>query len=356
MSSNQPGPYGQPPQPGPYGQGGASGGPGYGYPQQPAQPGPYGQPPQPGYHQQPTMAGQPGPYAQPQPPYGQPQPGAQPGPYGQPQPGAQPNPYAQPQQPGFSAPQPPGPPQGGGNRNKSIALAVGALVVVGAIIGGVVLLIGGDDDKKDDAKGKETTEVVVPGADGGKDGTTAPATPAVKMKLDTPQTLAGGWSRVGEGKNEDNMTEADKLAQKDIPGLEDPHPIAAEYNGSGADTGSKMQFNGSWGTVTDAPRAVDETFKLEHASVRLSSDPKIEPVGTPRQVSPAGFDGALMKCQEFKVSKSGMSVNFPVCIWADDHAIGEIAVVDASATSSKSIEEAADIAAKVRKDALVPAA
>ncbi|MFH8368933.1 hypothetical protein [Streptomyces sp. NPDC018031] len=345
MSYNQPGPYGQPQQPGPYGQGGAAGQPGYGQPQQPAQPGPYGQPqqaPQGGYGY-PGQSGAPNPYAQPQ----------QPGPYGQ-QPGGQPGPYGQPD--GFSAPQPPVPPQGGGNKNKAIALAVGAVVVVGAIVGGFLLLDGGDDDgKKKKAKGKETTDVVVPGGNGGNEGTTAPA-PAQKMKLDTPKLLAGNWSRVGEGKNEDNMTEADKLAQKDIPGLEDPHPIAAKYDGTGSESGGTLQFNGSWGKVTSADRAVNETFQLEHASVRLSSNPKIEPLGRPERVKPEGFDGTVMKCQEFKVSKSGMSVNFPVCIWADDHAVGEIAVVSDSPTSSKSIEEAAAIATKVRKDALVPAA
>ncbi|KUJ52143.1 hypothetical protein ACZ90_66835 [Streptomyces albus subsp. albus] len=99
MSYNQPGPYGQPQQPGPYGQ--------------PQPPGPYGPQQQPGpYGGQGGAPGQPG--------YGYPQPG-QPGAPGQP---GQPNPYAQPQPGPYGQPQPPVPPQGGGNKNKTIALNV----------------------------------------------------------------------------------------------------------------------------------------------------------------------------------------------------------------------------------------
>ncbi|MBM9509583.1 hypothetical protein [Actinacidiphila acididurans] len=116
-------------------------------PQQPyAQPNPYAQP---GYPQQPPQSAAPQ-YQQPPSPYGTQNPYAQPPGYGYP-----------PQQPaGYPTPQPWGPPQAGGpdgprpprdRRNLTIGIAVTAAVaVIGAVVVGAVALTGGD--KKNDAK------------------------------------------------------------------------------------------------------------------------------------------------------------------------------------------------------------
>ncbi|KUJ52144.1 hypothetical protein ACZ90_66840 [Streptomyces albus subsp. albus] len=268
MSYNQPGPYGQPQQPGPYGQGGPAGQPGSGFPQQPGQPNPYNQPTQPGY--------------------GYPQPG-QPGAPGQPGQPGQPNPYAQPQPGPYGQPQPPVPPQGGGNKNKTIA---------------------------------------------------------------PPSSIAGTWTLKGPVKDESNLTEAEKLQQKPIPGLEDPHPVSAAYVGSGADSLAKVQLTGSWGNVTNPEQAVDAAFKSEAETAAQSTSPKLEAMGQPQKVSPSGFDGTVMKCQMFKVTAGTQSLQFPLCIWADSGTVAEVAVVAGTPAGSKSIDQGAELAATVRKESL----
>ncbi|MFC0597532.1 hypothetical protein [Streptomyces palmae] len=321
MSYNQPGPYGQP-----------------------QQPGPYGQPPQP---PQPPQGGQPNPYAQPTLP-GYPLPG-QPGQPGQSGQSGQPNPYGQPMQPGgYSQPQPPMPPQGGGNKKKTIAIVAVAAVVAAAVVGGV-LLLGGGDDKKDE-KAKDNPKVTAPGSDGKQ----TPAAPATKKyKLTPPTALDGVWNVNADGvKDETDLTEAEKLQQKAIPGLESPHPVSATYKGSGAESGGNVQFNGSWGNVTNPELAVDSAFKSEAESSAKVPNVKIRPVGQPQKVNPAGFDGTIMKCQLFTVSASTgtQTTEFPLCIWGDPGTVGEIALVNA--TSNKSIQDGAALTAKFRKESL----
>ncbi|MFF8815090.1 hypothetical protein [Streptomyces pactum] len=333
----QPGPYGQPPQPpGPYGQGAPAGQPGYGYPQAPsgqpgpyAQPGPYGQPPQPGPYGQPP---QPGPYGQ------QPQPG----PYGQ-----QPGPYGQPTQP-------PGPPSGGGNRNKSIALAVGALVVVGAIIGGVVLLNGGDDDKKDQGK----SDVKVPG------GGTGGGTGGGELKNDGPHKLTVPATLLTEYKLGDGGEEPDALSASDKAGLTisgDAVGITGEYttidpsatpDPAQLATAKGMYVLGAYGDIADPARALDAIFA--EGSKEMAGDDDLELVGTPEPQAPANLSGAVMKCQTMKPKQPepGAPSSIPLCGWADHSTVAVVGV--AHLGSPLSAEEAAKVAADVRKEIRVP--
>ncbi|WFB09587.1 hypothetical protein LRS74_22960 [Streptomyces sp. LX-29] len=329
----QPGPYGQgqPQQPNPYGQGGTAGQPGYGYPQQPAgQPNPYNQPTQ--------AAG----YGFPQQP--------QPGPYGQPQ---QPAPYGQP-------PQVPMPPQGGGNKNKTIGLVVGALVVVGAIIGGVLMFTGGDDDGKKGKKGKGGQKVTVPGANGG--GGDVPVD-SKKYKLQTPPVLVGEYKKDPTSGADDSIF-SDSKSELSQLGVVTTDSTGAEYKAGEGLSAKQMQFSGVWGTVSDPNKVVDAMFAK--MAEEAKKDPDLGGGGTaaldgsPQQINAPGLDaGAVLKCQNVKFTgAAGTSASFtiPFCIWGDSSTIGYVALSDAAAmTSGKTVtlEEAGATTAKVRSETRV---
>ncbi|MEU3514710.1 hypothetical protein ABZ770_05385 [Streptomyces sp. NPDC006654] len=324
MSYNQPGPYGGPPpqQPGPYGQQPGPYGsppqapqPGYGYPQQapPAQPGPYGQqPPQPGYgYPQQGVPPQQNPYGQQPPPYGQP-------PYGQ--------------QP-YGAPQPPAP--GGGK--KKTGLIIGAVAVVAAVaVGAYFVLAGGGGGLTDDGPHKLT----------------APAS-----------LLSAKYQRVGDSSEEKaSSSDAKDLAQA---GVTDATSVNAIYSTvdlrslkltdptdvAKAQTAENVTLFGVYGTVKDPQTALDVTF----ANMKKdgSSSDGVQFVGDAQSVSPAGLDGAVMKCQQAKGKNqlTGKVQTAYLCIWADYSTIG--IVEPTAAVKTYSVDESATIAADVRGEVRV---
>ncbi|MBA0049832.1 hypothetical protein E0L36_02635 [Streptomyces sp. AJS327] len=285
MSYNQPGPYGgqppqQPGQPGPYG-GGAPGQPGYGYPQQPGQPGQPGVPPQQGY--------------------GYPQQPGQPGPYGQ-------QPYGQPGHPGM-----PMPPQGGGNKGKTIGIVVGALVLVGAVIGAYFLFFAGG-----------------------------------QYKLEAPQSV-GDYQRQGEPKTEDSEGAlGGGKKDKDVTGLDVEGSISAQYK---AGT-SQMGFAGAWGSVDDPGKAVDSIFEKMDEGMSSGTSPS----GEAKEVNPDGFEGDAMKCRESSTGGSGVGGGMVMCVWADDSTVGivtHIAMDPTSGSKSVSVDDAASSTADLHKEARV---
>ncbi|MEV0265064.1 hypothetical protein AB0I49_27500 [Streptomyces sp. NPDC050617] len=340
MSFNQP-----PPQPGPHG--GGQPNPYGGGQQPPQQPNPYAQqpgygyPPQNGATPPPPPQQQPGPYGQPpQQPYGQPQYGQQP-PYGPP---GMPGPYQQ-------------PPGGGRNKGKAIALAVGAVVVVAAIVGGIVLLNGGDDDKGgSEAKGKGgdkgSSSSAGPSSGSGSGSKGLGSDSGKQYKLTTPATVAGGYEREGAGKDESDMPPAQREAQKNrIPGMTDSHPVAAEYQRGS----EKVSFNGQYGQISNPEAAVDYTFALEEKNTKGSTSVKFTPQGSPEKFTPNGADDAVMKCQAYKLTKTGSTktVSLPICVWADSSTIGEVILADqvSGLSGGKPLEDVAELAATFRTDA-----
>ncbi|MFE4969062.1 hypothetical protein [Streptomyces sp. NPDC056660] len=320
MSYNQPGPYGgPPPQPGPYG----------GPPPQQQQPGPYGQPPQapqPGYGYPQQAPPQPGPYGQ-QPGYGYPPQGVPPqqNPYGQ-----QP-PYGQPP---YGVPQPPAP----GGEKKKTGLVIGAVAVVAAVAVGAyfVLAGGGSGGLKDDGPHKLS----------------APAS-----------VLSAKYKRVGDSSEQKtSSSDAEDLAKS---GVTDATSVTAIYSTvdleslgtsnpadvAKAQTAENVTFFGVYGSVKDPQAALDATF----ANVKKdsSSDDGVQFVGDARSVSPAGLDGAVMKCQQAKGKNqlTGKAQTAYLCIWADYSTIGM--VEPTAAVKSYSIDESAKIAADVRGEVRV---
>ncbi|MFK8910529.1 hypothetical protein [Streptomyces sp. YS-3] len=294
------------------------------------QPGPYGGQPQ-----------QPGPYGQqpPQQPYGQPQPG-----YGYPQQppqGVPPQqgygyPAQQPQygqQPPYGAPMmpPPAPP-----KKKRTGLIVTAVVVAIAAVGGGVYFMtkGGGSSVADDGP----------------------------HKLITPDSVIAGAYTVNKKDSSDKTTEKDK---KDFgaAGIKDPTTVKATYKASTGTPAKQMSFNGVYGKISDPEKSVDAVFAQIKNNAEKDKDAKGTFVGSPETKTPAGLDGAVMKCQSAKItgdkSTGGKSLEFPVCIWADHSTLGMVTLVDPAAlltgTKGVSLDEDAETTAKLRKDVRVSA-
>ncbi|MFF4367399.1 hypothetical protein [Streptomyces sp. NPDC001594] len=314
MSYNQPGPYGQQPQqPGPYGQ------------QPPPPPGPYGQQaPQPGYGY-PQQAPPPPPPAYPQqggyPPPPPPQPA-----YGYQQPPQQQPPQQQPYMP------PPAPPK------KSKALPIIAVVAAVAVIGGAGwwFLGGGSGSVSDATKGYK---LVAPEAVGEfqKD-------PKYKAKEFSPE----------------------EKQQVEAAGIKNPTQVGMDYASGDQKnplTLKGITFSGVYGDIADPEKTVDGQFAA--AKLKFSKDGKsdVQLIGSPKKMTPAGFKGAVMKCQEIKATskdpstKGPKEMTVPLCIWADYSTAATVISTDvASLLTGKpgyTLEQNADFTAKLYNTARV---
>ncbi|MEU5215974.1 hypothetical protein AB0G79_07220 [Streptomyces sp. NPDC020807] len=289
MSYNQPGPYGGQ-QPGPYGQ---QPGP-YGQPQQPN---PYGQPqaPQPGYGY-PQQAPQGVPPQQP--PYGYPQ--QQPNPYGQ-----QP-PYGAPQHPGGYMQPPPAP------KKSKAGIVIGAIAVVAALGVGAYFLLGG----------------------GGGNGAVADDTKGYKI---TPAATIGEYKKSGA----DQTTMNDKQKASAVAmGITNAKSAAASYKGGDSTDplkGKSMSLHGMYGEIADPEKALDTAFANYSKDQSGEEGLKVTPIGSPEEKTPAGFEGALMKCQKITIESTKESTTpgpkaftVPTCIWADYSTLGAVNAMDMS--------------------------
>lgn len=335
MSDNQPppNPYGQQPQQG-----------GYGQPQQPQQPpqGGYGQPPQAPYGQ-----------AQGQPGYGYPQQGQPPqAPYGQ-----------APQQPGYGYGQPPVPPQGGGS-GKRTGIIIGSVVALVAIGFGVFFATRSDDSGNSAKPGNSagTNDDKSAGTNDGKGGDSGAVKDDGKQyRLITPDTVAGTYKKSTEVDSDDGFEDDDLVLLKSL-GMTDPQKVSGTYNSGSELTGTLLEFSGVYGKIPDPQRVVDGMFadlKKQTTEDTTSDGGKNELVGSPQQVSPAGMDDAVMKCQMSKYTKGTKSLSTPVCLWADHSTVGTTLPIDLTAATAgigggMPIEDAAALTAKVRQDVRVP--
>ncbi|MFG2994768.1 hypothetical protein ACGFZK_36655 [Streptomyces sp. NPDC048257] len=310
MSYNQPGPYGQ-------------------QPQQPQQPGPYGQqpPPPPGPYGQP--APQPGPYGQPaapQPGYGYPQ-----------QPGVPPQGYPQqPPTPAYGYPQQQAPYGGQPPKKSKAGVIIGVVVAVAVIAGGGWYLLGGGAGGtiSADTKGyKLSYPAAVDSYQKAPDASGAPA-------ADAPVT--------GEGK-----------AKAEALGVQNAHNATAKYQIGTDGKGKQLAANGLWGEIADPEKAVDGYYagigQNNKETEKLGF--KYELVGTPKEFSPAGFKGAVMKCANIKMistkptSKTPKDIEVPSCAWADHSTLVGVNAADPATFllggSSGTLDEVATLTAKL---------
>ncbi|MEV6745943.1 hypothetical protein AB0N21_16290 [Streptomyces sp. NPDC051080] len=321
MSYNQPGPYGgQPPQ---------------------GQPGPYGGPPQ----------GQPGPYGQQPGPYGQQPPQGQPG-YGYPQQAPQGVPpqqqgygYPQAQQPGPYGQQPPTPPYGGPQQpygmppeapKKKTGLIVGAAVAALVVVAGGVYFFtsGGNGDVSSDTKGYKLT-------------------PAASVDDYKKSPSGGGASGPMKGKDK---------AESEAMGIKSPNEAGAEYASGDIEknplTSKALMLKGVWGEIDDPAKTLDAAFAGAKMEMAKEEDSDVTLVGSPENVEPAGFKGALMKCQTLKtvnkkadgtVQNGPKEILTPVCIWADYSTVGIVFGIDIGAAMTNKAMPTEDVAALAAK-------
>ncbi|MGW7333263.1 hypothetical protein ACWGIU_32635 [Streptomyces sp. NPDC054840] len=310
MSYNQPGPYGQQPQqPGPYGQ-------------QPPPPGPYGQP-----------APQPGPYGQPaapQPGYGYPQ-----------QPGVPPQGYPQqPPTPAYGYPQQQAPYGGQPPKKSKAGLIIGVVVAVAVIAGGGWYLVGG-------------------GAGGNISADTK------GYKLVAPESVDDFKK---DAKYEDKpFTDEDKK-EAEAAGVKNPARVGMTYTAGDPKnplTAKGLNFQGLYGEIADPEKAVDGYFTMAKLNAAKDGKSDVQLIGSPKAITPAGFKGAVMKCQEAKFTikdtsaKGPKQFTLPICIWGDYSTLSMVTATDvASVLANKpgyTLEQAADLTAKVYNTARVKA-
>ncbi|QES50169.1 hypothetical protein DEJ50_22405 [Streptomyces venezuelae] len=318
MSYNQPGPYGQQPQqPNPYGG-------------QPQQPNPYGQPPQ----------GQPG-YGYPQqapqgvPPQGYPQ---QPGVPPQGQPG-----YGYPQQPGM----PPQPPYGQPpKKSKTGIIVLAAVVAVAAIGGGAWFLLG----------------------DGASNGDVSASTKGYKI---VPPESVAEFTKDSKSKS-DSFDAEDKKEAEDI-GVKNAEQADQEYQSGSKENplqAKMLKFTGLYGEIDDPAKTLDGAFAMmkkesEKDQAKGKGDTEFTWVGEAEEKKPAGFSGALMKCQDAKLINKKPSDNpmepkeltMTFCIWTDYSTMGVMIPMDLGAImtgkQSYTKDQAAELTAKLYNTARV---
>ncbi|MFJ3630962.1 hypothetical protein [Streptomyces sp. NPDC090112] len=305
MSYNQPGPYGQPQQPGPYGQ------------QPPPPPGPYGQPAQPGPYGQPA----------PQPGYGYPQ-----------QPGVPPQGYPQqPPTPAYGYPQQA--PYGGQPPKKSKAgVIIGVVVAVAVIAGGGWYLLGS-----------------------GAGGSIAADTKG--YKLVAPDSVDD--FKKDPKYTEKPLTDKDKQ-EAEAAGIKNPTKAGMNYLAGDPKnplSAKSLNFSGVYGELADPEKTVDGYFAMAKLENSKDGKSQVELLGTPKAMSPAGFEGAVMKCQDFKftakdtTTKGPKEATLPICIWGDYSTLAMVSATDvASVLAGKpgyTQEQTAELAAKLYKTARV---
>ncbi|MFJ3517870.1 hypothetical protein [Streptomyces sp. NPDC090131] len=313
MSYNQPGPYGQ-------------------QPQQPQQPGPYGQQPPP----------PPGPYGQPAPqagPYGQPAGAPQPG-YGYPQqPGVPPQGY--PQQPpalAYGYPQQEAPYGGEPPKKSKAGVIIAAVVAVAVIAGGGWYLLGG-------------------GAGG------SVSTDTKGYKLVAPESVDD--FKKDPSYKDKPFTDEDKK-EAEAAGVKNPTRVGMTYTGGDPKNplaAKGLNFQGVYGEVADPEKSVDGYFTMAKLNAAKEGKQEVQLIGSPKAMTPAGFKGAVMKCQDAKftlkdtATKGPKEFTLPICIWGDYSTLTMVTATDvASVLAGKpgyTLEQASELTAKLYNTARV---
>ncbi|WP_331772306.1 hypothetical protein OG948_53220 (plasmid) [Embleya sp. NBC_00888] len=216
-----------------------------------------------------------------------------------------------------------------------LAAAVVPLLVVTAAC-------GGSEDEKEDAKAPgvgATADATPAGASGGGSvGSDAIAAGTKGHKLVVPASV-DAYTKSGPG-----STPGEKEGEG--LGVDNAQAVSGVYNAPGTDPGNRakvggtrLTFDGFSGEIADPAKALDK-YLADVGNKGLKGTGKaqgieIQPDGRARTVKPAGFAGALMKCQDMKVThgtgdaapKNVADFRFPVCAWADYSTLGGVNVV-----------------------------
>ncbi|GCE00167.1 hypothetical protein [Embleya hyalina] len=224
---------------------------------------------------------------------------------------------------------------------------------------------GGSGDKKDDAKALDPGSTVgaTTGAPGGGSVTGGAVAAGTKgYKLVVPESI-DAYTKSSTGTTPD-AKEAEDL------GVKNAQTVSGVYNAPNPDPdnrarlgGTRLNFHGFHGEITDPAKALDAYLAnvgnkgMKGAGKAPGTD--IQPIGGAKTVKPAGFEGALMKCQVMQfthgkgdgAAKAPADFRFPVCAWADYATLGgvDVAVLTEMKTGGEGIspDEAATLTAKL---------
>lgn len=233
------------------------------------------------------------------------------------------------------------PPEPSGGKKKT-ALIIGGVAVVAAVAVGAYLVLGGSSSS----------------------GSVADDGP---HKLTTPaEVMDGQYKRMGkdQGPQDPSSGDAKDLAASGVTNSKSVSGIYSTIDLSNPDTlkdptviaGSKaISFSGLYGKVKDPEAAIDASFANIKKDSGKNSSSKIEFIGDPKSVNPAGLDGALMKCQQAKALNPATNKTDTqyMCMWADYSTLGF--GVAAQGGKGVSLDESAKVTAALRKDIRVPA-
>ncbi|AXE25434.1 hypothetical protein C0216_20055 [Streptomyces globosus] len=158
-------------------------------------------------------------------------------------------------------------------------------------------------------------------------------------------------------------------------GVRNARAVSGIYNGPGPEAGDpgkvggrRLSFDGLYGDIADPAAALDR-YLAQVGEKGFKGDGKkrglvMEPAGSATAVEPAGFEGALMKCQDMKVihhtsagspKESAADFRVPVCAWADYSTLGGANVFELAQAvtggEGASREEAAAVTAELFRTA-----
>ncbi|MGW6410250.1 hypothetical protein ACWF95_24095 [Streptomyces vinaceus] len=223
---------------------------------------------------------------------------------------------------GFPPPQP-------APRKKTGLVIGGAAVALAVIAGGAYFALGGHGDGDGDGAGN--SEVV--------DSTKGYA-------LVAPASVEA-YKKSGPGNAPGEMNAEQKKESAGL-GVNNARAVSGIYNAESTDTGDpakvggrRLTFDGLYGEITDPATALENYF-AGVAKKGLKGDGKsrglvLRRVGSATAVKPAGFEGALMKCQDVQVTRDSSDgapktgeadFRFPVCAWSDYSTLGGVNVID----------------------------
>lgn len=180
-------------------------------------------------------------------------------------------------------------------------------------------------------------------------------------KLIAPTTVLDGTYKKSDSASADSMTD-DDIKDFEKWGVKNPKDVSSGYEQGTGLTAKDLTFSGVYGTIDDPEAVVDAMFaklKSEAAKDDGSGDSTGKLVGSPETVTPAGLDGAIMKCQVAEITNkestagTAKTVNMPFCIWGDHSTVVDVLSFDLGSFATGKGGTAADtaeLAAKLRKD------
>lgn len=161
------------------------------------------------------------------------------------------------------------------------------------------------------------------------------------------------------------FTDEDKK-EAEASGVKNPARVGMAYTAGDPKnplTGKGLSFKGLYGEIADPEKSVDGYFAMAKLNASKDGKSDVTLIGSPKAMTPAGFKGAVMKCQEAKfvikdtTTKGPKEFTLPICIWGDYSTLSMVTATDvASLFANKpgyTMEQTAEFTAKLYNTARV---